>query len=435
MKAVLTSKMSEICTKFKLPARFGIPGPNIWLEMDEYTKYNPINLGVGFADFAPPKHVTEGLAGVARSDNLLLHQYTKGFGHPRLVNILSKLYSKLINREINPDTEMLISQGAQQALYNIFNGMLDDDDEVIVIEPFFEPYEPMIRETGAKPIFIPLRHNGSNTGGALTTNDFLLDKKELESKFNSKTKAILLNTPNNPLGKVFNMEEMQMIADLCKNGPTLPIADEVYEWLVYKPYQHIRMATLPGMWERTITVGSAGKTFNITGWRTGWAYGPAGLMNNLKVVHQNCIYTHLTPIQEAIAMAFEKEFDLMINNPKQCFFYTLSEELFTKREFLMKAFADAGVNPIQPQGGYMIIADFRNQSTNIDLSKETGNYKDIRLTKWLARNGLMGFPASAFYSTENKLVAENLIRFCFIKRDEKLCAAARVLHDLFSKIQ
>ncbi|XP_065172687.1 kynurenine aminotransferase-like, partial [Atheta coriaria] len=310
MKAVLTSKMSEICTKFKLPARFGIPGPNIWLEMDEYTKYNPINLGVGFADFAPPKHVTEGLAGVARSDNLLLHQYTKGFGHPRLVNILSKLYSKLINREINPDTEMLISQGAQQALYNIFNGMLDDDDEVIVIEPFFEPYEPMIRETGAKPIFIPLRHNGSNTGGALTTNDFLLDKKELET-------------------------------------------------------------TLPGMWERTITVGSAGKTFNITGWRTGWAYGPAGLMNNFKVIYQNSIYAHLTPIQEAIAIAFEKEFDLMLNNPKECFFYTLSEELFTKREFLMKAFVKAGLKPIQPQGGYMIMADFQSQDLKIDLSKET----------------------------------------------------------------
>ncbi|XP_065172683.1 kynurenine aminotransferase-like [Atheta coriaria] len=235
-------------------------------------------------DFAPPKHVTEALADVARSDNVLLHQYTKEYGHPRLVNILSKLYSKLINREINPDTEMLISEGAQQALYNIFNGILDYGDEVIVIEPFFESYEPMIRETGAKPIFIPLTHNGSNNGCVLTTNDFHLDKKELESMFNSKTKAILLNTPNNPLGKVFNMEEMQMIADLCKKWNVLCIADEVYEWLVYKPYQHIRMATLPGMWERTITVGSAGKTFNITGWRTGWAYGPAGLMNNFKRV-------------------------------------------------------------------------------------------------------------------------------------------------------
>lgn len=133
--------------------------------------------------------------------------------------------------------------------------------------------------------------------GLTSSADWVFDKAEMASLFNEKTKGIVLNTPHNPVGKVFTLDELQFIADLAKKWNTLVVSDEVYEWMVYEPAQHIRIATLPGMYERTITIGSAGKTFSVTGWKTGWAYGPANLLNNLKIVHQNCVYTCATPIQ------------------------------------------------------------------------------------------------------------------------------------------
>lgn len=179
---------------------------------------------------------------------------------------------------------------------------------------------------------------------------------ELKSLFNEKTKLIILNNPNNPLGKVFEQAELEAIADLCRKFNVVCVADEVYEWLIYKPYKHIRICTLPDMWERTITIGSAGKTFSMTGWKIGWAYGCEALMKNLQLVHQNCVYTCPTPIQEAIALGYEKELD-QLDSP-ECYFNKLPLELESKRDYMAQFLVDAGMTPTIPQGGYFMIADW-----------------------------------------------------------------------------
>lgn len=341
--------------KFVLPKRYQGSTESVW---NEYIKlaqeYKPLNLGQGFPDYHAPEYVTKALASAASDTNPLMQQYTRGFGHPRLVQAISKLYSKFVNREINPNTEVLVTVGAYEALYATIQSQVEIDDEVIIIEPFFDCYEPMVKAAGGIPRFIPLKPK--KTEGIVSSADWVLDEVEFEKMFNKKTKAIIINSPHNPLGKVFDKSELEKIAELCKKWNVLCISDEVYEWLVYEPNQHIRICTLPGMWDRTITIGSAGKTFSVTGWKIGWAYGPENLMRNLQMVHQNCVYTCSTPIQEAVAIGFETEIPRI--GTKECFFHSLPASLMAKRNFMAEFLTKAGMNPTVPQGGYFMIADW-----------------------------------------------------------------------------
>ncbi|KAJ0180954.1 hypothetical protein K1T71_003039 [Dendrolimus kikuchii] len=405
--------------KFSLPTRYGTGEKSVWVEYIQLNlEYKPaVNLGQGFPDYHAPDHVRKALADIAVGDNPLLNQYTRGFGHPRLVQNLSKIYSPLIGREIDPFNEILVSSGAYEALFSSILGHVDTGDEVIVIEPFFDCYDFMIRSAGGIPRFIPL--TPKKTSGDITSADWVLDEKELEKMFNSRTKMIILNTPHNPLGKVFTQRELELIADLCKKHNVLCLSDEVYEWMVYEPNKHIRIATLPGMWERTITVGSAGKTFSVTGWKIGWAYGPANLMRNLQVVHQNCVYTCCTPVQEAVARSFDYEL-ARINSP-DCYLVALKRELLPKRDYLVKILKENGFKPTVPEAGYFIVADWTQLENKIDLSQEPDKYKDYRFTKKFAKEAsLLGIPPSAFYSEDHKYLGENFARFCFIKKDENL---------------
>ncbi|KRT78561.1 hypothetical protein AMK59_6684 [Oryctes borbonicus] len=188
------------------------------------------------------------------------------------------------------------------------------------------------------------------------------------------------------------------------------------------------LATLPGMWERTVTIGSAGKTFSVTGWKVGWAYGPANLMRNLQVVHQNCVYTCTTPIQEAIALGFEKELPRLGQN--DCYFVSLPKELEPKRDYMAKFLSDVGMSPTIPEGGYFMVADWSPLAANVDLNSEKDQYKDYRFTKWMTKNvGLQGIPVSAFYGESHKNLAEDFVRYCFIKKDENLKKAADILNN------
>ncbi|XP_025830409.1 kynurenine--oxoglutarate transaminase 3-like [Agrilus planipennis] len=417
--------------KFDLPARYAGSEKSVWVEYIQLALENkPLNLGQGFPDYAPPEYITKALADVARSPDPLLQQYTRGFGHPRLIAVLAKLYSRLLGKEINPQTEILVTSGAYEALFSSITGHVDEGDEVIIIEPYFDCYQPMVKSAKGICRFIPLRLKKNSD--VVSSGDWVLDRDELEGLFNSKTKMIILNTPHNPLGKVFTEAELKVIADLCIKWDVLCLSDEVYEWMVYKPNKHIRIATFPGMWERTITIGSAGKTFSVTGWKTGWAYGPANLINNLFMVHQNCVYTHCTPIQEAIAMGFELELTRL--NSDECFFNSLPRELESKRDFMGKFLKEVGMKPTIPEGGYFMIADWSALASKVDMNSENDKYKDYRFTKWMIKNvGLQGIPPTAFYSEPHKHLAENCVRYCFIKKDENLKKAAEILSNWNNK--
>ncbi|XP_026763993.1 kynurenine aminotransferase isoform X2 [Galleria mellonella] len=421
--------MSE---KFKLPARYGTGDKSVWVEYIALaSEYKPaVNLGQGFPDYHAPEHVTKALAEITTGDNPLLNQYTRGYGHPRLVQNLAKLYSPLVGKQIDPLNEILVGSGAYEALFSAILGHVDNGDEVIVIEPFFDCYDYMIKFAGGIPKFIALQPRTNKSD--ITSADWVLDEKELRSLFNPRTKMIILNTPHNPLGKVFTQQELELIADLCKKHNVLCLSDEVYEWMVFKPHKHIRIASLPGMWERTITIGSAGKTFSVTGWKIGWAYGPANLMTNLQVVHQNCVYTCCTPVQEAVARSFE--FELARYNSPECYFVSLAHELLAKRDYLVKVLKESGFKPTVPDGGYFIIADWTDLEKKIDLVSEKDKYKDYRFTKKFAKEaGVLTIPPSAFYSEEHKHLGEKYARFCFIKKDENLALTEKLLKEWSSK--
>ncbi|XP_024942705.1 kynurenine--oxoglutarate transaminase 3 isoform X2 [Cephus cinctus] len=417
--------VSAIMSKFELPERFKGNEKSVWVEYIQLAlKYKPLNLGQGFPDFYAPENVTKALAAAATSENPLLNQYTRGFGHPRLVNALAKLYSKLLQRDLDPNNEILVTAGAYEALYATLQGHTSPGDEWIIIEPFFDCYAPMVNTAGGIPRFIALKP--TKTTGKVTSADWVFDRKEMESLFNEKTKGIIINTPHNPVGKVFTEDELQFIADLAKKWNVLVVSDEVYEWIVYEPYRHIRIATLPGMYERTITIGSAGKTFSVTGWKTGWAYGPENLLYNLKVVHQNAVYTCTTPIQEAVAVGFEEEIKKF--GQPDCYFHSLAKELLPKREYMAKFLCDVGMTPVVPEGGYFMVANWTALADKVRLQEEEDANKDYRFTKWMTKNvGVQGIPPSAFYSDQHKHLGEDNVRYCFIKKDENLKKAADIL--------
>jgi len=429
-------------TDHALAPRYVGAEKNVWVEFGALNaKHNTCNLGQGFPDMkhhSPPPLVKKAMAEVINGDNLFFHQYTRSYGHPRLVNALAKLYGKLLNRPVDAMSEILITVGAYGSLHAAVNGLVQPGDEVIIIEPFFDCYEPFVRIAGGIPVFIPLRpREGKNPNEALSSADWVLDPEELASKFTSKTRMIMVNTPHNPVGKIFSESELKMIADLCVKHDAIYLSDEVYEHLVYHGSQHLRVAAMPGMWDRTLTVGSAGKTFSCTGWKLGWSFGPANLMTCLQTVHQNTIYTCPTPIQEAVAVGFEQEMERMDSD--ECYFKSLALELEPKRDKLAAVLSESGFIPFVPEGGYFMMADVSKLSPAIaeEIMKEGEDADepfDFRFSKWLIRKHKLGtIPSSAFYSEPHKHLGRNIIRFCFIKADSTLESAAEILKKVNKK--
>ncbi|XP_035293497.1 kynurenine--oxoglutarate transaminase 1 isoform X3 [Cricetulus griseus] len=371
--------------------------------------------------FAPDSHHGQTAAGSkAEWDR------SQPLGYPPLTKILASFFGKLLGQELDPLKNVLVTVGAYGALFTAFQALVDEGDEVIIIEPAFDCYEPMTLMAGGRPVFVSLRPCPAPKGQLEYSNDWQLDPTELASKFTPRTKALVLNTPNNPLGKVFSKMELELVADLCQQHDVLCISDEVYQWLVYDGHQHISIASLPGMWERTLTIGSAGKSFSATGWKVGWVMGPDNIMKHLRTVHQNSVFHCPTQGQAAVAQCFERE-QQHFGQPSS-YFLQLPKAMQLNRDHMIRSLQSVGLKPLIPQGSYFLIADISDFKRKMpDLPGVEDEPYDRCFAKWMIKNkGLVAIPVSIFFSQPHQKDFDHYIRFCFVKGEKAWCVSCRM---------
>uniref|UniRef100_A0A8D1M919 Kynurenine--oxoglutarate transaminase 1 n=1 Tax=Sus scrofa TaxID=9823 RepID=A0A8D1M919_PIG len=374
---------------------------NPWVEFVKLaSEADVVNLGQGFPDFPPPDFALEAFQHAVSGD-FMLNQYTKAFGYPPLTKILASFFGKLLGQELDPLKNVLVTVGAYGALFTAFQALVDEGDEVIIIEPFFDCYEPMTLMAGGLPVFVSLKPSPAQDGELDSSSNWQLDPMELASKFTPRTKALVLNTPNNPLGKGVSV---------------------VAQWLMNPTKNHEVAASLPGMWERTLTVGSAGKTFSATGWKVGWVLGPDRLLRHLRTVHQNSVFHCPTQAQAAVAQSFERE-QLHFGQPSS-YFVQLPQAVQRSRDHMVQSLQSVGLRPIVPQGSYFLIIDVSDFKKKMpDLPGAADEPYDRRFVKWMIKNkGLMAIPVSIFFSLPHQKLFDHYIRFCFMKDESTLQA-------------
>ncbi|KAL7750890.1 arylformamidase [Sorochytrium milnesiophthora] len=396
------------------------------------------NLGGGFPNFSPPKFIKDTAAAALQHDALNQYAHPRGALGLRKAQALSTTFSPLYNRQLDVEREVIVTAGANEAIYATSCAYLDPGDECIMMEPFFDQYEPNVTLNGGVPVYVPLRMqaNAAATKRTVTSADWKLDIDELKSKITARSKVIIVNTPHNPTGKVFTRQELLDISKVAVDNDLLIIADEVYERLVYKPFEHVRIATLSKeLWNRTVTVGSAGKTFAVTGWRLGWAIGPDEIVSNILNAHTRIVFCANAPLQEAVASA-------LATADRQDFYTQQVAEYDRRREKLVSALEDAGLACTVPEGSYFILADTsciripQNEWDEVCRVPMPSTNRDWRVCYWMTTKiGVAAIPPTSFYSNDNAPLASNYARFCFCKTDETLDAAAAALQKLKQYIE
>jgi aminotransferase len=359
-----------------------------------------VNLAQGFPDFAAPEAMKQAACKAIESD---INQYAITWGAKSLRNAIAAKFERFSGMQVDPERELTVACGATEAMMAAMLAVVDPGDEVIVFEPFYENYGPDAILSGATPRYVTLHEP-----------DWHFDLNELASAFNEKTRAIIINTPNNPTGKVFSREELQYIAEFCQKWDVVCITDEIYEHMVYSG-QHIHMASLPGMWERTITISGLSKTYSATGWRIGWLIAPPELTNAIRKVHDFLTVGAAAPLQEgaAFALGFPDEY-----------YHNLQKLYLEKRDFMVKLLQDTGFKVYIPNGAYYIMTDISNFGFDDDMS----------FARYLVEElGVATVPGSSFY--HHPEMGRTKIRFCFCKKPETLQMAADLLSQLKVKVQ
>ena len=363
-------------------------------------EHGAINLSQGFPDFDPPQEIMDALAKAAHEGP---HQYSITFGAKNFREALAKKQGKSIGREINPDTEIVVTCGGTEAMMATMMTICNPGDKVMVFSPFYENYGADAILSGAEPIYIPL---------VPPTYDF--DIKLIEDGFKQGAKAIIICNPSNPCGKVFTEEELLAIGKLAVQYDAFCVTDEVYEHMVYAPNKHTCMASLPGMYEHTITCNSLSKTYSITGWRLGYVIGPAEVIEATKKVHDFLTVGAAAPLQEAATVGL---------NFTEDYYKELLEKYTAKRDYFLAGLDRIGLKHNIPQGTYFVMLDIQEF---LNLPQFAG-YTDLEFCEWMIKNiGVAAVPGSSFFREE----VNNLIRLHFAREEKTLDEALARLAKL-----
>lgn len=361
-------------------------------------QYDAINLSQGFPDFDPPKEILNRLEQVAHED---YNQYAITWGAQNFRDALAKKQSKYMNLDLDSNKNIVITCGSTEAMMAAMMSVCDPNDKVIVFSPFYENYGADTILCGADPIYVPLHPPVFN-----------FDKEELENAFKQNPKALILCNPSNPCGKVFSKEELEYIASLAIKYDTYVITDEVYEHIVYAPYKHTYFASLPGMFERTISCSSLSKTYSITGWRLGYCIAPENIIEQIKKVHDFLTVGAAAPLQEAAVVGLEFS-DA---------YYDELQKLYThKKNLFINGLKELNIPHTEPQGAYYVMVDISEFGYDSDLDFCVDLIKNV---------GVAAVPGSSFFKEEEN----RYIRFHFAKKDETLLAALDRLKDMRAKM-
>ncbi|MBI4392178.1 MAG: aminotransferase class I/II-fold pyridoxal phosphate-dependent enzyme [Euryarchaeota archaeon] len=366
-------------------------------------KHGAVNLAQGFPDWDPPSVAIDAAKKAMDSGK---NQYAITWGTSELRNAVPKYARLFAGIEADPEKNVTVTCGATEAMMAACLALVDAGDEVIVPEPFYENYGPDAALSGARPRFVPLYPD----------RGFSFDEEELKSSFNATTKAIILNTPNNPSGKVLTRHELKLIADLCIDNDVVAVTDEIYDFLTYGDTRHVSLASLPGMMERTITIQGASKVYSMTGWRVAWLIAPEIISTALRRVHDFLTVGAPHPLQAGVAAAIE--------TLPRSYYSGLKARYLDQRERLVSMLRGAGFKVTPPEGAYYILSDF----ADVEAPK-AAKTDDRAFAEWLVSDiGLAGVPGSSFFS--NPDLGKSLIRFHFAKSLQVLDAAAKRLEKL-----
>ncbi len=384
---------------FTPASRVSTFGTTIFAEMTALAmQHNAINLSQGFPDFDGPAEVKRAAIAAIESGK---NQYALSNGESDLRRAVAAHAARFYGQSPNPDTEVTIVSGATEGLFSTIIGLVNPGDEVIIFEPFFDGYMPDVIIAGGVPRYVPLR-----------APDWHFDPDELAAAFGPRTRLIIVNSPHNPTGKVYSRAELETIAGLCRKWNVIALSDEVYEHITFDGVPHVRLATLPGMAERTVTISSHGKTFSFTGWKIGWCIAPPDLTTAIRRAHQFVAFASVTPMQAAAVVSLSLDDE---------YYAALAADYQHKRDTLAGILRESGFEVSPPAGTYFIMAGIA----------PLGFTDDVEFCRYLARDiGVAAIPPSAFYSEEHKALGRGYARFAFCKKMETLEQAAERLTKL-----
>jgi aminotransferase len=374
-------------------------------------KHNAVNLSQGFPDFAAPAEIKEAARQAIADD---INQYAITWGAKPLRDAIVEKFARTQGVTVDPEREITICCGSTEAMMSAMMAVINPGDEIVVFEPFYENYGPDAILSGASPRFVRMKPPQTEDG------QWTFDRDELAAAFGPKTKAIILNTPNNPTGKVFTREDLEFIRDLCLRWNAYCITDEIYEHILYDGAEHISMARVDGMRERTIVINGMSKTYSVTGWRVGWAIAPPETTQAIRKVHDFLTVGAAAPLQQAGAIA--------LHSP-QSYYDNLAATYAGKRARLLKILENSGFIVFKPRGAYYIMTDisrFRFPERDPRFASPT---RDVAFAKYLVQEiGVACVPGSSFYNNPEDGASQ--VRFTFCKKEETLAAAEERLSRL-----